>query len=185
MDCQQFQRQVVDYLENQLPLAERAAVATHLTGCADCAAWAQQLSRLDAALTRAVQAPALRSDFSARLRDRIQTAGALLSERERSERQQELRIEFETGLVDLRRRSFGFASLMDNLGWVVLAVWAAWLFWTAGRAATNAMVQQEPVGYAQILCLSLLASGVFVLVGLSVAFQRRFTWMSGYLLIPW
>jgi anti-sigma factor RsiW len=175
MTCQQFQRRIFDCLDNQLSSAERPAVAAHLAGCADCAAWAQQLSRLDAALTRVVQIPALGPDFCARVSQRIQTEGLLLSENERAERRRELRTEFETRLIELRRASFRSVSLMESLGWVVLAAWAVWLLSTVGLAWIKPMVEPGPGSFPGTLLPLLTASGVFVLIGLSAAFPRQFT----------
>src|SRR5450432_3263380 len=126
MACEEFENQISDYLENQLPPADRARVAAHLAGCADCRAFAQQLEQLDAQLLRAVKTRALSADFKARLQQRVQMT-VVLSEAERAERKRQLQAEYEAGLARLNRFTLPPRKLLEVLGYAGMFALAGWL----------------------------------------------------------
>ncbi|HYV28896.1 MAG TPA: zf-HC2 domain-containing protein, partial [Candidatus Eisenbacteria bacterium] len=68
---QENENRISDYLENQLPAAERRALEEHLTVCAECQNFCQQLKQLDNALAQALARPELSSAFTTSLWQRI------------------------------------------------------------------------------------------------------------------
>ena len=180
MACEEFENRLPEYLENQLSPAERLAVETHLAGCARCQAFARQLQQLDAALTRAIKSPILPSDFSARLRQRIQTEGALLSEAQCAERKRRLQAEFEAGLAQLRRKWLASVSLPDVLGCAALATFAGGVILEFAPTWAN-LAAQHGLDRADLnLVLAWIISAVCLLIGLTVAFPRplKQLWMA-------
>lgn len=172
MACKEFENRILEYLENQLPLAERPVVETHLAACTGCQAVARQLQQIDAALTKGIKQPTLPSDFSVRLRQRIQTGTLLLPETPLVERKRQLQAEFEAGLARLRRKSLNLTSLLDILGWAVLAACAGGLIWKLTPAWTNLAAQHGLDCVDQNLAFSWIISAGFILIGLTVAFPR-------------
>src|SRR5208282_3428641 len=97
MSCEEIENKILEYQENQLSLAQRVEVETHLAGCAGCRIFARQLQQLDAAILAGLKVPALSAEFDRRLQERIQVAPAALSEARRAERERQLQAEFEAG----------------------------------------------------------------------------------------
>src|ERR1035438_366310 len=102
MACEEFENQIADYVENQLPPADRSRIATDLAGCADCHAFAQRLEQLDAKLARALKAPVLPASFRTSLQQRIQMT-IVLSEAQRAELKHQLQADYEADLARLNR----------------------------------------------------------------------------------
>ena len=180
MTCEELENRILEYLENQLAPAGRPLVETHLAGCARCQAFARQLQQLDAALTWGIKSPKLPSDFSARLRQRVQTEAMLLSETQRAERKRQLQVEFEADLAQLRRKSLRSTSLLDSLGYAALAALAGWLILKLTPTWTNLVAQHGLDRFGQNSLLSWIIGAVFLLIGLTVAFPRQLKklWMA-------
>jgi anti-sigma factor RsiW len=174
MACEQFESQILDYLENQLPPADRSLVEQHLAGCSRCKAFARELRRLDTALAGSLKAPVLSSSFSGRLRERIRTeAPAPLPEARRAERKRQLEAEFEAGLARFRHQSFGWAALIYGLGNALLAALAGCAVLGMVFLWPNLPRQLGLGRFGQSLLLSCLPAVVFLLVGLAAAFPQR------------
>jgi anti-sigma factor RsiW len=180
MACDEFEILILEYLENQLSPAERSAVETHLASCANCQAFARQLNQLNAALTRGIKSPKLSPEFNARLQQRIQTEGVLLSEAQHAERKRQLQAEFEADLAQLRRKWLSSTSLIDILCYGALAATMVWLILAFAPTWTTLVAQHGPGNLDQNLWFFLLISAVFLSFGLSVAFPRQLKkiWMA-------
>ncbi len=172
MFCEEIETCILDYQENQLSAAQRAEVENHLARCAVCRKLARQLQQLDAALSARVRIPALSDGFDRRLRERILAAPAALSEAQRAERKRQLQAEFEAGMARIGRGSFALDSLLKHLTWPALAALAVWLVWCFTRQLTVHLHAQSLGGLAPSLVPWLVASAVFLAVGLAQAFPR-------------
>lgn len=173
MACEAFEPRIVEYLEGAVEAGERQAVESHLAGCADCQAFARQLHKLDLALSRGVKAPVLTADFSAKLRQRIQSQGAVMSEQWREKRKQELQEEFGTRLAGLRRSAFGFAGLWGSLQFPALVALAGCLVLYMVPGLTSAVTAPGSNSGNPNMGLLLVAAGLFLTVGVGTAFQRQ------------
>jgi hypothetical protein len=178
MGCDEIEGRILDYLENRLPPAARPGLEAHLAGCADCQALARQLRRLDVPLVSSLRSPTLSPDFETRLRQRLKAAESDLSGAELGERQQALQAEFEAAMAGLRRKAHWALTLLDGLGYGVLAAVTAWLLLPLVPALAESGGALRAAGPATSLLVSSAASALFVLVGLGVAFQQplRRTW---------
>ena len=175
MTCEAFEPRIVDYVENQLPAADRAALETHLAGCGQCQAFARQLRQLDAALAQRLKAPVLPPDFSERLRQRIRGEEPVrLSEAQRAERKRQLETEFEAGLAQGRMKGLGLAGLLDSVRGVILAALAGWAILALTPAWTKLAGRIGLDGLAQNLLFSCALAAVFLFVGLAAAFPQPF-----------
>lgn len=172
MPCEEFENRISDYLENQLPAADRARVAAHLADCANCRAFARQLEQLDAQLSRTVKAPTLPASFKTRLQERIQTT-VVLSEAQRAERKRQLQAEYEAGLARLNRFSLPPRKLLEGLGYAGVIALASGLAWLFLPHLANLLAGPRLSSSNQSLLLSLVASAFFVALGLAEAFPRR------------
>ncbi|MGA2751512.1 MAG: hypothetical protein ABSG59_22325 [Verrucomicrobiota bacterium] len=173
MTCEEMEIRILQCLDNQSPAGERLAVERHLAGCARCQAFERQLQQLDAALKRTVKSPALSPDFSARLRQRIQTEAALLSETQRAERKRQLQAEFEADLTQLRRKTLNPTSLLNCLGWAALGGLAGWLLLELAPASAHFAAEHGLDRFGQNAVFSWTITAVCLLIGLSVAFPRQ------------
>ncbi len=173
MECQQFEIPISDYLENQLSPADRACVAAHLAGCADCRAFAQQFELLDAALLHRLKAPTLPATFKARLQKRIQTETVVLSEAQLAERKHQLQAEYEMALAQLSQVALSPHKILEGLGNGGLIALAGGLAWLILPQSANLLAGHALDSINQSLLLSLIASAIFVAIGLAAAFPRR------------
>ena len=172
MLCEEIENRILDYQENQLSAAQRAEVETHLAGCPACREFARQLQQLDAALAARVKIPALSAGFDRQVRERIQAAPAALSEAQRAERKRQLQAEFEAGMARIVRGSFALGRLLNYLAWPALAAVAGWLAWLLTTQWTAHLPAQSLSGLAPGTIPWLVASAVFLAVGLAQAFPR-------------
>jgi anti-sigma factor RsiW len=172
MPCEPFEDQLLEYVENQLPAAERALVETHLAGCAKCRAFAQQLQYLDAQLTHTLKAPRLSPAFQSKLRQRIQAA-RIMSPAEIARRKRELQFEYQAGLQRLSlfpqwpRRFLDLLGLAAMLG---LAGWLACLI--VPPTAIEAGISGLSAANQHLLLLTAVGL-VPVVIGLLLAFPVR------------
>ncbi|MDB6064036.1 MAG: hypothetical protein JWR26_244 [Pedosphaera sp.] len=173
MACEEFEHRIVEYVEIAVEAGELQAIEGHLAGCADCQEFARQLRRVDVALTRGVKAPILGADFSAKLRERIQTKGEVVSEQWRENRKLELEKEFEGKLAGLRRSSFGFNGLLRSLQFPALVALGGCLVLNMVPGLTNAVTAPGSNSTNPNMGLLLTAAALFLIVGLGTAFQRQ------------
>ena len=173
MPCEEFDNRILEFLENQLPPAERATVETHLAGCARCRMLARQLQQIDAALTQGIKLPMLPRSFTARLQQRIQTEATLLSETHRADRKRQMQAEFEAELARLRRQLISSVNPINTLGYAVLVALAGWLILRLMSIWTNLVAQPDYDRFGQNLLPAGIISAVFLLIGLSVAFHEE------------
>jgi anti-sigma factor RsiW len=173
MLCEELENRIPDYLEDRLSPAQREEVQAHLAGCAQCRTLAQQLHQLDAALSAEIRIPELSIDFEQRLRARIQAAPAVLSEAQRAERRRQLQAEFEAGQARMRRRLFSLGGLLEHLTLPVLAGVVGAIVWLLTAQLTAGLNAKSIVGLSPTLCFWLIASVVFLAVGLAEAFAQR------------
>jgi anti-sigma factor RsiW len=170
MACKTFETRIPEYVDNTLPLAERARVEEHLARCPACRAFASQWRELDAAFTAGIKAPALSDEFNRRLRQRIQAATQPLSEAERQQRRRALQVEFEAGCSRLRRQALGVPRLLGLLAYGAIGAVIGWMLlesapllarllhhWTSQNSSPNLLAAMV----AGALCLSL---GLFIVV---------------------
>jgi len=172
MSCEIIEDRILDYQEHQLSAAQRAEVETHLAGCSACREIARQLQQLDAALAARVGIPELSAGFDRRLRERIQAAPTALSEAQRVGRKRQLQAEFDAGMARIVRGSFAFGSLLNHLAWPALATVAGWLAWIFTAQWTACLPAQSLNGLAPGTIPWLVASAVFLAVGLARTFPR-------------
>ena len=174
MDCIEFETQIPEYLEKQLPPAARSRVEAHLAGCAGCRALARQLKHLDVELARSVKAPALPPEFRARLQQRIR-AIPVWSEAERAERKRRLQAEYEAGLARLNYFPLRRRRMLQGLGWVTLVGTVGWLGWWVLPQLGHLFPRLSSLGPDQSFPLALAVSVIFVAMGLAAAtFPRQF-----------
>jgi anti-sigma factor RsiW len=69
--CADYEHDLVDLHDGDLPPERAASVRLHLSHCARCAAWAAGFAAIDARLASEMTAPELAPGFDARLRARI------------------------------------------------------------------------------------------------------------------
>jgi len=173
MACIEFENQIPDYLEKQLPPAAQSRVAAHLAGCAACRAFARQLDQLDAALARTVKAPTLPPEFRARLQQRIQTI-PVWSKGEIAERKRQLQAEYEAGLARLSLFHLPPRRLLQRLGYVILLATVGWFGWQFLPQLVNLLARLSPPVLNQNLAIALAVSVIFVVMGLAAAaFPRQ------------
>jgi hypothetical protein len=180
MSCEEIENKILESQENQLSLAQRVEVETHLAGCAGCRIFARQLRQLDAALSASVKVPALSAEFDRRLQERIRVAPAALSEAQRAERERQLQAEFEAGQARIERGLFALDSLLKHLAWPALAILAGWLTWHFTVPLTVHLNAQSLGGLDPNLLPWLAASTVFLAAGLAEAFPREWKFLGSW-----
>jgi anti-sigma factor RsiW len=171
MTCAALETRILDYLENQLPAAERKRVHDHLLACANCRNLAEQLRQLDSTLERHLPVPALSPGFVAALRERLR-AEAFPSEQERAERKRQLQAEFEAAIAQLGSGCFRWESLLQT----VVGPFAIGLGGLLVCQFTPAvrLLPDLPDAASILLLPSLIASAAFLLVGVKAAFPSGF-----------
>ena len=174
MTCDEFENRILAGQENELPADQRAAVEKHLAGCASCQTFARQLQRLDAALTIKLKAPELSATFKQRLAKRIQAGPAVLPQAQRAERKRQLLAEYETGLVKLGRRTLPQGMLLEGLRYAVPVALAGWLAWQLMPGLAQLLAARGLSGSGQNLLLASAAALLFLAIGLTATFPRRF-----------
>ena len=172
MSCEEIENKILDYQENQLSSVQRKAVEVHLASCAGCRTFARQLQQLDAAFSARIIIPVLSTGFNRRLRERIQTTTAALSEAQRAERKRQLQDEFDAGLARIRRGSFAMSSLLKHLLWPVLAMVAGWLVWCLTSQIIAHLNAPSLGGLTPNLFPWLAASAAYLVIGLVGPFRR-------------
>ncbi len=177
MTCDQCERWLSEYVDCALTPAERESVESHLAGCADCRAVARELQQLDAALRRDIRAPALSAAFAGNLKQRIANESEPVATARYAERKRELQAEFEANVTKLRRRFLTSIPAIEILCLAAVAAVAIWLLpatapiWTLVTRESTWLV--SPGNQGQALVLSVLAAGLFLAIGLSVAFPQQ------------
>ncbi|HWI55589.1 MAG TPA: zf-HC2 domain-containing protein, partial [Bacillota bacterium] len=111
---------LMDYLAGQLPAEETQAIAAHLAACPECRALCDQWQQLEARLESGLKRPVLSSDFSARLRQRIQAESVPVAARSTRE---QLQAELEASWAQYRKRFLRaqLPGLLDGLGYGLAA----------------------------------------------------------------
>jgi anti-sigma factor RsiW len=69
--CADYEHDIVDLHDGDLPPEQARHVAQHLEGCTRCSAWSAGFAAVDAQLAGIIAAPALSPGFDARLLERI------------------------------------------------------------------------------------------------------------------
>jgi anti-sigma factor RsiW len=69
--CEEFESDLVEFVDGALDPAQRAKVQRHLDGCPRCRAFAQDFGTVHASLAQALPRVELSADFDARLQARI------------------------------------------------------------------------------------------------------------------
>jgi anti-sigma factor RsiW len=69
--CADYEHELVELHDGELPPERTPIVRLHLAQCARCTAWAAGFATIDARLAASITAPALSPGFDARLRERI------------------------------------------------------------------------------------------------------------------
>jgi anti-sigma factor RsiW len=115
MQCRRFEDLILEYCENALSAEDRSRVEAHVAECADCWAFLEVQSEIEAALPEAIGKPALSAGFSQRVMRRV-------------EWEREGRWDWVPGALDV----FGYSALAA-IGGVVLQAWLspASLIWLA------------------------------------------------------
>lgn len=98
--CADYEHDIVDLQDGELPAARVRVVSAHLDGCARCRDWAAELAALDTRLASALPRPALSPQFDARLRARIDS---LAAPARRGELRSRLEQEHDSIIESLRR----------------------------------------------------------------------------------
>ncbi len=93
---------------------------------------------------------------------------------QRAERPRQLQAEYETGLAQLGRRSLTFSRLMSPVGYAVLSALAGWSVWRSIFESTSLLGSLGLSSAGQALLNSLVASAVFLVIGLATAFAPKF-----------
>jgi anti-sigma factor RsiW len=174
MSCKQIEPHILDYLEDRLPLIARHRVEAHLAACSRCAEFARRLQQLDAALARSLPVQKLSLDFDRRLRYRIATEAPRWSEEERVERQRRLAAELEVSRARLQRGKLKGGAVAAIAGWLAPICFAGWLLAELGFSLASWSGRLGIQGRDQALIFSLLASAVFLLIGLAPVFARPY-----------
>jgi len=172
MQCESFELQLLDYLENRLSATERVRVEKHLTDCAECRALAQQLEQLDATLTRTVKAPVLSATFNARLQQRIQ-ATHVMSPAEIARRKREIQAEYEAGLARIRPFPLPPRKLLEGLGYAAALALVGLLAWRFLPQLTEVLARSGLNMPGQKYLPLVIMSAFFAVLGLMAAFPRQ------------
>jgi anti-sigma factor RsiW len=69
--CTEYEHDLVDLQDGELPLEQARDVRLHVERCARCATWAAGFAAIDARLAADIIAPALSPGFDTRLRERL------------------------------------------------------------------------------------------------------------------
>lgn len=168
MACEAFEQPILDYVDNQLPPAEHARVATHLAGCAACRTFARQLEQLDTQLARTLKPPTLSPAFNARLRQRIQSM-RVLGEAERLERKRQLQVEYETGLARLNLFHVPSRRLLPTFRLATVIASVVGLVWQFLPQFVNLLGRLFQTGLNQNLAIAFTVSAIFVALGFAAA----------------
>lgn len=73
MPCRPFDDLILEYCENALSPEDRGRVEAHLAQCAECRAFFEMQSEIEAALPRAIGKPSLAPAFRQRLMRRVES----------------------------------------------------------------------------------------------------------------
>ena len=106
--CAEYEHEIVDLQDGELPAGRARVVSAHLESCGRCRDWAGELAALDAQLSAALPRPALSSEFDVRLRERI---ASLAAPARRNELRSRLEFEHDSLLNALRRSARRRAAL--------------------------------------------------------------------------
>lgn len=170
MSCQEIEKRILDYQENQLSPPGRQVVEIHLAGCAHCRAFKHGLRELDAALLHGIKSPALSTDFDRRLRERIQATPMGLSAAQRAERKRQIQAEFEVGMLRLARAEFALHRLLNRLSRPLLVALTGCFIWWLTLKLVLILGNLGLGDRGQNLLSCLLISAVFLAIGLAEAF---------------
>ncbi len=179
MPCAEFEDRILDLVEHQLAVGERPAVEAHLEVCADCGEFARELTALDAALTRELDAPVLPADFDARLWRRIEAESAPRPAADCVERKRQIEAEFAAQLRSLRAPAHWLPAILDGAAYAVLAVVAGLLLMRWAPELAALLPKSLPAGGRDWL-LAGGSTGVFLLVGVGAAFRRQLGQAMGW-----
>jgi anti-sigma factor RsiW len=172
MVCKQFETWIFDYVDNRLGPPARAEMEAHLAGCATCRVAWNQVNRLDEELASRLSVLPLPIDFAAKLEARL--ASEATDERDRLETERRFQREFEECLLGLRRAALDWPLLAATSGAALLIGVVGGLIWLFTPHVLAALAGPGLPIALQRLAFVVLASVVFVLVGLSAAFPRPF-----------
>lgn len=171
--CPEFERSVAAWLEGSLPAGEREAVERHLIGCVECRAFAESFRHLDVALVRAVQAPVLSADFTARVRRRIEAEPAAVLVANRQELKRRFQAEYEAGLARMQRRFRSFGAVLDVIASGFLLAGAATVVVMNAPKALQFLPASLRTPPDRTLVVGALVGAVFLLAGGIAAWRSR------------
>jgi anti-sigma factor RsiW len=171
MACPNFENRILDYLDKDLPAAERETVERHLVACPECRAFASQWNQLDAALAHFLTPPVLSPGFSARLWARIDVQAAGVAKTEPALRKAECEAEFLAYTAWLQRRCLNWAGLLDGIGLAILLTLGAYGLY--GLSSGVAEAPATALAGSQGALALLLIGGAGMLAGVVLALKPR------------
>jgi anti-sigma factor RsiW len=179
---QENENRISDYLENQLPAAERRALEEHLTVCAECQNFCQQLKQLDNALAQALARPELSSAFTTRLWQRIAEQATPDLSVARGQLRKQLEEEFQIRSAQLRKNILPLPELLEGVGYAAVAAIAAYLLvQLLGGLFANATQSPVLATADQTWLFAYAPAAICLLVGLVFALKRQFMrWLTTF-----
>ncbi len=165
---------LLEYLDGGGSEAERAATAARLRACAECQTLRQQWERLDAQLESGVRRPQLSTDFARRLRERIERETPSPAAAPSPERRRQVAAELDARWADFRKRFLwdNLPSLLDGLGYGLMAAVVGWLLWQGANSLVNASGSLGSASTTSWLLSVAIGAGVVVVLA-AVGFAAR------------
>ena len=153
--CEDFEFDLVEWIDGSLPPDRAQLVRRHLEGCARCRAFEREMRTIDASLHAALPRVKLSADFDARLQARIaELARARNPEGARLRAEQEYR-----GAMSALRRGLAWRTALNALATASVM----------GSVAVGVMTALPQVSYALGLGLSLEQTWNFGIAAIALA----------------
>lgn len=169
--CPEFASRIPESLDGQFSPADRAALAAHLAACPACQAFAEACRSLDATLQTAIHTRPLAPDFNQRLWRRIAAESPPLSEGEREAKKRAWAADFEARTRTWRRRTVSLTTLLDGVGYGVVASAFGLAVWHWVPKLLDGSVLPV-VAKAHGDVASAVLTGMILVVAMVVAFAR-------------
>ena len=175
MACPDYEARIMDWLDGELSAVERQTVENHLTACAACRNFSEELKSLDAVLASAIQRPVLPENFKSKMLRRVDLEfSARHSDATIARRKQTEETEFQALRAELPKRVLhaNLASGLDILGYLGISV-IAWFLLDYALANLPAISAALPSSTTQNPAEFLAWAFSAACVGAGLAFGMR------------
>jgi len=163
---------ILEYADGALAAPDAVLMKEHLQSCAECRAFHERALQLNTRLERGIKCNDLSPSFTARLRQRIKSAGQ--TEAAYFEQKQRMQMEFEQCSARLRKQLFRLPNLLDAISYSIAILMACYLVLAGFDWFTGMLGQSWPslreYSWLPISTAIMLAS---IAVGLSVGLKNQ------------